>query len=129
MEQKTDQKKTHIRKVTDLLVYQKSYKTSLELHKFSLSLPKIEQYNLAQQIRSASKSICVNLAEGFARQGNSKAEFKRFVRISLGSAEEMKVWLDYCKDLGYIDEPQHTVWHQAYTEVAKMLQGMLKNWQ
>lgn len=124
----SEQKKINIRQVTDLLVYQKSYKVSLELHKFSLTLPKIEQYNLAQQIRSASKSICVNLAEGFAKQSNSKLEFKRFIRMSLGSTEEMKVWLDYCKDLGYIDEPQHTQWHEAYIEIAKMLQGMLKNW-
>jgi four helix bundle protein len=120
--------KKQVRHVYDLLVYQKAYNVSLELHKFSLALPQIEQYNLAQQIRSASKSICVNLAEGFAKQSSSKVEFKRFVRISLGSAEETKVWLDYCKDLGYLNESQYSLWHQAYVEIAKMLQGMLKNW-
>ena len=32
-----------------------------------LRLPEIEQYGLADQIRRASKSICANIAEGFAK--------------------------------------------------------------
>jgi four helix bundle protein len=54
------------------------------------------------QVRRASKSACANLAEGCGRQSQSKPEFRRFLRMALGSADEMRVWTMYCRDLGYI---------------------------
>ena len=87
-------------------------------------MPQIEQYALADQVRRASKAICANLAEGFGRQGQSKAEFQRFIRMSIGSADEMRVWLRYCFDLGYISDSQWQSWRNEYEEIAKMLQGL-----
>jgi four helix bundle protein len=52
----------------DLEVFQRAYRVSLEIHEQSLRFPKIEQYALADQVRRASKSICANIAEGFAKQ-------------------------------------------------------------
>ena len=75
------------------------------IHRVSLSFPAVEQRALADQIRRASKSICANLAEGYGRQKGSKAEFVRFIRMAIGSSDEMRVWLRYAFDLGYIDEP------------------------
>ena len=57
-----------VRSFEDLEVFQRSYQLALELHKRSLTFPRIEQYALADQVRRASKSICANLAEGFARR-------------------------------------------------------------
>ena len=68
----------------DLEVFKRAHKLSLEVHALSLELPQIEQFALADQIRRASKSICVNLAEGFGKQSQSKAEFKRFILMSIG---------------------------------------------
>ena len=45
-----------------LKVYQKSYELALELHKITLRFPKIEQYELASQLRRSSKSIPANIA-------------------------------------------------------------------
>ena len=64
----------------DLEVFQRAYKISLEIHKTSLQLPKIEQYGLADQVRRASKSVVVNLAEGYGKR-RSKAEFRRYIQI------------------------------------------------
>lgn len=57
-----------VKKFEELNVFQKAYKVSLELHKFSLTLPSIEQYALGDQLRRASKGICANIAEGFGKQ-------------------------------------------------------------
>ena len=114
-----------VRSFEDLEVFQRSYRLSLDIHRLSLTFPKIEQYELAKQIRRASKSVCANIAEGFGKQGPSPAEFKRFLRIALGSADEMRVWLRYCFDLGYIDETTWASWRGEYHEIAKMLQGLL----
>jgi len=84
----------------ELEVFQRAYKVSLEVHRFTQTMPAVEQFDLASQIRRASKSICANLAEGFGKQSYSKAEFKRFIQMSIGSADEMRVWIRYCRDLG-----------------------------
>ena len=107
-----------------LEVFQRAYRLSLEVHRLSLSFPDIEQRALGDQVRRASKSICANIAEGFAKQSHSKAEFRRFLMMALGSAEEMRVWARYCLDLGYLDETNWQKWRDEYHEIAKMLQGL-----
>ncbi len=113
-----------VHRFEDLEVFQRAYKLSLEVHRVSLKMPRIEQSALADQLRRASKSICANLAEGFGRQAQSAAEFKRFILMSIGSADEMRVWVRYCLDLGYIDQATWQHWRGDYEEVAKMLQGL-----
>jgi four helix bundle protein len=76
----------------DLAVFKLAYRLSLEIHRASLDFPAIEQRALAEQIRRASKSICANLAEGFGKQVASPPEFKRFLAMAIGSADEMRVW-------------------------------------
>ena len=78
-------------------------------------------------MRRASKSICANLAEGFGKQSLSKAEFRRFVLMSIGSADEMRVWLRFCLDLDYIDQQRWEHWRDEYEAIAKMLQGLGKS--
>jgi four helix bundle protein len=112
------------RRFEDLDVFQRAYKVSLEVHRATLQMPQIEQYALADQVRRASKGICANLAEGFGRQAQSKAEFQRFIRMSIGSADEMRVWLRYCLDLGYVSNEQWDNWRDEYEQIAKMLQGL-----
>ena len=108
----------------DREVFQRAYRLSLEVHRESLKFPRIEQHALAGQVRRASKSIAVNIAEGFGKQHLSAAEFKRFLMIAIGSADEMRVWSRYCLDLGYIDEGTWKHWRDEYQEIAKMLQGL-----
>jgi four helix bundle protein len=119
---------TAIRDVEDLVVYRKAYALSLEVHRISLGLPKIEQWALADQMRRASKSICANLAEGFGRQSLSSAEFKRYILMAMGSADEMRVWTAYCLDLGYLPEAQAQAWRREYQDIAKMLTGLHAKW-
>ena len=126
--QKTDMNQPTIRDVEDLQVYQKAYVVSLEVHRTSLEFPKIEQYALADQMRRASKSVCANLAEGFGKQSISKAEFKRYLLIAMGSADEMRVWVKYSQDLSYISSKQAEVWRNEYQTIAKMLNGLHAKW-
>ena len=117
-----------IRSFEDLEVFQRAYRVSLDIHRASLEFPKIEQYALADQVRRASKAICANLAEGFAKQRRSPAEYRRFLQMAIGSADEMRVWLRYCLDLGYIDEPTWSRWRDEYQAIARMLTGLHAAW-
>ena len=111
--------------VEDLDVFKKAYQVSLLIHKLTLSFPKIEQYALGDQLRRATKSICANLAEGFAKQRDSKKEFARYVSLSVGSSDESRIWLQYASDLGYIDATEAQKLKDNYIEISKMLRGLL----
>ena len=115
-----------VEKFEELEVFKRAYRVSLEVHRASLQWPREEQRALADQVRRASKWICANLAEGFGKQAQSKAEFKRYILMSMGSADEMRVWIRYSLDLGYIDQSTWQQWREEYEQIAKMLQGLLK---
>ena len=117
-----------IRRVEDLEVFRRAYRVSLEMHRASLEFPRIEQFAMADQVRRASKSICANLAEGFARQSYSAAEYRRYLTVAIGSSDEMQLWLRYCVDLGYIEEVAGCRWVADYVEISKMLRGLHASW-
>ena len=73
---------------------------------------------------SREQTICGNIAEGFGKQRRSSAEFKRYLLMAIGSADEMQVWLRYCADLQYLDQKMCAEWRDEYRQIAKMLQGL-----
>ena len=113
-----------VSRVEELDVFRRAYALSLEVHRTSLEFPRIEQWALADQVRRASKSICANLAEGFGRQQQSRPEFRRFLIMAVGSADEMQVWVLYCRDLDYIASEVAERWRGEYREIARMLSGL-----
>ena len=110
--------------VWDMDVFGKAYKAALEAHKLTLGFPRHEQFELASQLRRSSKSICANLAEGRARQQGSSAEFRRYVLIALGSADETILWCRFALDLGYLTSDQHDKLTASFSEIARMLNGL-----
>mgnify|MGYP006354176459 CR=1 FL=1 len=76
-----------IKDVTDLDVYQASLVLVQRVYEFIRLLPKSELDSISQ-IRRAAKSVTANIAEGFAKRSSEK-EFKRFLKISIGSSDEV----------------------------------------
>ena len=109
-------------------VYQKSYQLALEVHKMTLSFPKLEQYELASQLRRSSKSIPGNIAEGMGKQ-DTAADVRRFIKIAVGSCDETRVWLQFSKDLGYLDEQTTEGLDTRYQEIGRMLQGLIRRYE
>ena len=109
----------------DLDVFRRAYALSLELHRASLSFPKIEQYSgLADQLRRASRSVCSLIVEGSGRQSGSPREFARYLVMALGSAEEARLWCRYAADLGYVEFERAEEWRSELGHVIRMLQGL-----
>ena len=69
-----------------------AWKKSMELvkvvYQLSENFPKEEQFGIISQMRRASVSVPVNIAEGAAR--NYDKEFIQFLYISLGSLSELE---------------------------------------
>jgi four helix bundle protein len=98
------------RDVTSLEVFRRAYALSLDVHRVSLGFPKTEQFGgIADQLRRASKSVCALLAEGAGRQAGSDVEFRRYVRMALGSADEAKLWCRYISAISMPTPPSDGV--------------------
>ena len=68
--------------------------------------PQEERYGLCAQARRAAHSAAANIAEGCAKKG--KAEFRRYLNISLGSLSELSYTLLLAKDLGILSDKEWT---------------------
>ncbi|NOZ49868.1 MAG: four helix bundle protein [Chloroflexi bacterium] len=82
------------------------YQEALALLKTSYSLanrfPKIEQYNMADQIRRSASSVTHNIAEGYGRY--HFADRLRFFYIARGSLDETLNGFIEAGVVGYCDE-------------------------
>jgi len=96
-------------------------------HQLVAVFPDYERYGLADQIRRASKSIPANIAEGYGRR-NSTREFKRYLYIALGSANEMIVHLEITQALGYSEKETCRNLIETYNVIGKMLYRLSENW-
>ena len=115
-----------IKNYTDLRIYQEGYKLVLEMYKVTRKYPIEEKYEIVSQIRRAAYSIPLNIAEGWGRK--SKLEFKRFLKMSLGSCNELQVLIDLSQDLGYIDEKEHEEFKDKITQIGKQIYTMEEKW-
>ena len=112
-----------MRNVNDYEVFKRSHQLTLDIYKQSRDFPKEEQYGLTSQIRRAAYSIPMNLKEGSA---GTEAEFFRYVRIALGSKEELEYQLLLAKDLSYITQENWQRLTSEVKEIGKMLYGIVK---
>ena len=109
-----------------LQIYTDAYKAALAIYKMTAHFPKEEVYALTSQMQRASTSIALNIAEGYAKK-ESQMEFKRFLMMAMGSANEMNVLLSFSKDLGYISENQYKKASNEYEKLGKMLNKFIQS--
>ena len=110
----------------DLAIYQKSYDTSLRIHRVTLTFPKHETYELGSQMRRAAISVPLNIAEGYGRKIHQN-DFKSFLINALGSCNEMQVLLEMVRDLGYITQEYDEfvdVYDHLGRQITKFIQAM-----
>jgi four helix bundle protein len=114
----------------DLEVYQGAYQLAIDIHRQTMEkYPRQEQIELGSQIRRASKSIALNIAEGYGKKSNSKQEFIRYLYIAMGSADEVAVQLDFSKDLGYINETEYVELKDRCDKIGRQIRRLIESQQ
>ncbi len=108
----------------DLKVYQRAYKSAMDIFNESKAFPKDERYSLTDQIRRSSRSVAANIAEGYRKRQYSKMFVSKLADAD-GEATETQVWLDFARDCGYLSVERHDELFRAYEEVGKMLGTMM----
>ena len=109
----------------ELKVWQKAMNLITSIYTTTSKFPQNEQFGLTSQIRRSSVSIASNIAEGFGR--NTKNEFARFLRISIGSLFELQTQLEISKNLKFITSEKFDNILSESIEIEKMLKALIKS--
>jgi len=102
----------------NLEIWKLGYQLALDLHRLTEKFPE-EEVNLKSQIKRASLSIPLNVAEGTSRY--SKNAFLQFLSYAYGSLKELQVLIMFCRDLNYITTLEYNNYIQKIDTLGRKL--------
>jgi len=111
-------------KFEKLKVWQKSVDLAGVVNQLTKTFPKEELFVLTAQIKRATDSISLNIAEGST--GQSNAEFKKFLTYALRSDIEVVGCLYLAQSRGIIDQESFSNIYRRCEELLVMINA-LKN--
>ena len=104
-------------------VYQKALNFVVEAYKLCEALPLTSANGLRDQLRRASQSVPLNIAEGCSRW--SKKDKANFWRIAKGSVFECSALLDLIERLKLVEKDFNFL-QDKLVEIGKMLSGLIR---
>jgi four helix bundle protein len=110
----------------ELKVYQFAFQAAREVRILSLKFPKEEVYSLTDQIKKSSRSVCINIGEGYRKRAYPK-HFSSKMTDADGEATETSIWWDFALDSGSITPSEHDALQVKYNEIGRMLNSMASN--
>ena len=84
-----------------LVAWQKAMELVEKIYELTRKLPRDEIYGLTSQLRRAAVSVPSNIAEGAA--GRSSVQFRNYLRVAIGSLNELATQLEILWRVGYFD--------------------------
>ncbi len=108
-----------------LEVYQRAVDFANVVYKLTKNFPKNEQFGIVSQLRRASLSISLNIAEGTGRYNNP--ERRQFYRMGRASIHECVPLLELSFRQDYIDLKRHEELKQECVGLAKMVSGLINS--
>src|SRR5947209_15033477 len=107
-----------------LKAWQHAERLAIECSRVSKKFPDYEQARLADQLRRASYSVVLNIAEGSSRRGSR--EYRRFLDTANGSLAEVETALGLALELEYLKPADFGRLEALATETGKTLFGLLR---
>lgn len=108
----------------DLQIWQRGLDLSILIYSHTVNFPKEEQFGLTSQLRRASTSVPLNIAEGWGRGSNKS--FTNFLKIARGSLFEVETILEICFRLDYINNETIETLRNEIEQIGKMINGFIK---
>jgi four helix bundle protein len=109
----------------DLVVWQMGIGLAMQVYELTGKIPQHEVYGLTNQLRRAAVSVPSNIAEGQARK--FPGEFRRFLRIALGSLAEIDTQLVIATKLGYVADRDIFNLNHELIELRKKIYALINN--
>ena len=111
---------------TDLVVYKKAYQQAMKIFQISKNFPIEERYSLIDQIRRSSRSVCVNIGEGYRKRQYVKHFLSKLSDADMENSETL-IWLQFAFSCQYIDRLEYIDLKLKTEEVGKIIGYMIKN--
>lgn len=106
----------------DLLIWQKAIDLSVEIYRATARFPKEEMFGLTSQLRRASNSVSLNIAEGTAK---STATYVYQLVNARGSAAEVLSGSILAQRLGFMDQSNVSTIRSMVDTESKMLNSLI----
>lgn len=107
-----------------LQIWHQALQLSVEVNDLVKTFPSFELYSLSSQIRRASDSVVLNIAE--RSTGQSTNEFRRFLRYALRSGIEVVSCFFIAKEKGYLSTEIFRHFYDKYEQLCKMITSFQK---
>jgi four helix bundle protein len=108
----------------DIEAWKKARALASDIYRITSGGEMARDYGLRDQLRRASVSILLNIAEGFERGGNK--EFYQFLALAKGSCGEVRAQLYVALDQRYVSNQQFNDISGRALEVSRMISGLMK---
>jgi len=103
----------------NLTVYQDAYALSKDVYNEVKDIDK--HWRLKDQLFGSTTAVCSNLAEMASFE--NKNQQKQKVIVCIGECNESEFWLNFCKDVGLLEQQKH----KDYVNRLKTIRMMLFN--
>jgi len=107
----------------NLEVWQIGYELVLDFYKITEKFPESEKNNIISQIKRASVSIPLNIAEGSTR--STSRAYSQFLNYSYGSIKELEVLLMLSRDLKYINDEEYKIFFEKLDILSRKLYSFI----
>lgn len=105
-----------------LIVWRRAVELSVQINSIAKKIPKDELYILTSQIKRASDSVSLNIAEGST--GQSNLEFRKFIGYAIRSNIEVVGCLHLAIRRTYITKEEFDNLYQFCEELLEMLNSL-----
>ncbi|MDY6849206.1 MAG: four helix bundle protein [Geoalkalibacter sp.] len=107
----------------DLIAWKLGIEFVTDIYQSTQTFPKHEIYGLTSQMRRAAVSVPSNVAEGAGRR--SRADFRRFLNVALGSLAELETQIIISSNLGYLEVQKKEEFFGKTVRIRKMIFGLI----
>lgn len=108
-----------------LVAWQEAMELVRLIYIFASDLPSDEKFNITSQLKRASVSVPLNIAEGAGR--NTDKEFRHFLHIARGSLSEVNTVLDLCVLLSFCGKERIEPRNKQEQKCAALLNGLIRS--
>lgn len=110
----------------ELDIYTESKRLAIEVHKLSMTFPKLELYEEGSQIRRSSKSVTSNIVEGYGRR-RYKADYIKHLIYSQAECDETIVHLDFLFETdSFKDREKYEQLKNEYDSLSKRINKFIQ---
>lgn len=110
----------------DLMAFQKAYSLAMEIFEETKFFPKEEKYSLIDQIRRSSRSVCINISEGYRKRTYPLHFVSKMSDADMENSETV-VWLEFAFSCKYLKEENYKQLVLKNQEIGKLLNYMIQN--